>query len=358
MCLKMKKRSCVILGCTGTVGQRLVEALYPHPWFDIVDVAASKRSAGQKYKDRLRDDWYLSSEIPDEIAEMVIKPMEPDAVTTADLAFSALPSNIAKEVEPAFAKAGYVLTSNASAFRMAEDVPLMIPEINANHLQLIDVQKKKRDWSGAICTDPNCTTIGLAMVFKPIYDNFGIEYAIMNTWQAISGAGLPGVPALLITDNVIPYIGGEEEKVISEVQKILGKFEGDYIKAADFQMAATCTRVPSIDGHFETAYVKTKERVEIEEVKKVLRNFPGLDSLGLPFAPKDPIIVREEINRPQPRLDRMAGSVPGMAVTVGRVRQGLDNKSINLCLISHNTIRGAAGAVILNAELMCSKNIV
>ncbi|HUX98720.1 MAG TPA: aspartate-semialdehyde dehydrogenase [Candidatus Deferrimicrobium sp.] len=354
----MKKKSCIILGCTGTVGQRLIEALYPHPWFDIVDIAASERSSGQKYQDRIRTEWYLGSDIPEEIAEMVIKPMDPKATEQADLAFSALPADIAKEVEPKFAKAGYILTSNASAFRMAEDVPLIIPEINANHLQLIDVQKKKRGWSGAICTDPNCTTIGLAMVFKPINDRFGIEEAIMNTWQAISGAGLPGVPALLITDNVIPYIGGEEEKVISEVQKILGTFEEDHIKKAGFKMAATCTRVPTIDGHFETAYIKTKERVNIDEVKKVLREFPGLDSLKLPYAPKDPIIVREEINRPQPRLDRMAGSVPGMAVTVGRIRPGLDNKTINLCLISHNTIRGAAGAVILNAELMCAKNYV
>ena len=196
------------------------------------------------------------------------------------------------------------------------------------------------------------------MVFKPIHDHFGIEVAIMNTWQAISGAGLPGVAALLITDNVIPYIGGEEEKVVSEVHKILGKFEEDHIKKADFKMSATCTRVPIIDGHFETAYIRTKENPDIEEVKKVLREFPGLDSLGLPYAPKNPIIVREEINRPQPRLDRMAGSVPGMAVSVGRVRSGCEKNSINLCLISHNTIRGAAGAVILNAELMCAKNFV
>ncbi|MFX1295361.1 MAG: aspartate-semialdehyde dehydrogenase [Promethearchaeota archaeon] len=354
----MKKKSCVILGCSGTVGQRLIEALYPHPWFDIVDIAASKRSAGQKYKDRMRDSWYLSSNIPDEIAEMIIKPMEPKAVEKAELAFSALPSEIAKEVEPEFAKAGYIITSNASAFRMKADVPLIIPEINADHLQLIDIQKEKRSWSGAICTDPNCTTIGLAMVFKPIHDHFGIKEAIMNTWQAISGAGLPGVPGLLITDNVIPYINDEEEKVISEVHKILGKFEDDHITKANFKMAATCTRVPTIDGHFETAYIRTEKPIDIEEVKKVIREFPGLDSLGLPYAPKDPLIVREENNRPQPRLDRMAGSVPGMGVSVGRIRPGLDEKSLNLCLISHNTIRGAAGAVILNAELICVKNYV
>ncbi|MHA1263818.1 MAG: aspartate-semialdehyde dehydrogenase [Candidatus Helarchaeota archaeon] len=354
----MKKKTCVILGCTGTVGQRLIEALYPHPWFDIVDIAASERSANQKYKDRMRDSWYLSSEIPEEIAEMVIKPMNPEVVEQADLAFSALPSGVAKEVEPKFAKAGYLITSNASAFRMVDDVPLMIPEINADHLQLLEVQKDRRGWSGGICTDPNCTTIGLAMVFKPIHDHFIIEEAIMNTWQAISGAGLPGVPGLLITDNVIPYIAGEEEKVVSEVHKILGTFEKDHIKKADFKMAATCTRVPTIDGHFETAYIRTKESVDIEEVKRVIREFPGLDSLNLPYAPKNPLIVREEINRPQPRLDRMAGTVPGMAVTVGRIRQGCDDHSINLCLISHNTIRGAAGAVILNAELICVKNYV
>ncbi|NHI93193.1 MAG: aspartate-semialdehyde dehydrogenase [Candidatus Lokiarchaeota archaeon] len=357
----MKKRSCVILACTGTVGQRLVDMLANHPYFDIIDIAASKRSAGLLYRERLKDQWYLPSEIPEEIGEMRIKLTNPKEVEKADIAFSALPSDEAKTLEIEFAKAGFFIESKASANRMRENVPLLIPELNANHL---DILKEQTEWSGSIVTDPNCTTVGFAMVVKPILEAYGIKSVIANTWQAISGSGIPGVPGLLINENVIPYIGGEEEKVESEVLKIAGKIENGKIIKEKFPIAATCTRVPVTDGHFETAYINTVKKVEdIEDIVNLLRNFKGIKEFTeikskLTYAPNDPIIVRNEINRPQPRLDRDAGTVPGMAVTVGRIRRGIDDYSINLCVLSHNTIRGAAGSSVLGAEVAIAKNLV
>lgn len=359
----MKKRSCVILACTGTVGQKLISILSHHPWFDIVDLTASEKSAGLKYKDRVRDQWHLDVDIPEEIAEMKIKSTEIKEVEKADIAFSALPSEEAKQIEPIFANEGYYIQSKASAHRMDPNVPLIIPELNANHLELVKLQRDE-NWPGAIVTDPNCTTIGLAMVLKPIYDVFGIKNVIANTWQAISGSGIPGVPGLLINDNVIPFIAGEEEKVESEVLKILGYLEENKINKANFPIASTCTRVPVTDGHFETLYINTVEKIEgIDEVKKVLNDFKGIPEFleckeQLYYAPKDPIIVREEINRPQPRLDKLAGTISGMSVSVGRIRRGVDEYSINLCLISHNTIRGAAGASILGAEVAIMKGYI
>ena len=358
----MKKRSCVILACTGTVGQRLIDMLSKHPFFDIVDIAASKRSAGMKYSERMHEQWYLPTEIPDEISEMKIKLTDPKEVEKADIAFSALPSKEAKNLEIDFAKAGYFVESKASAHRMRENVPLLIPELNVDHLNIINEQKN--EWEGAIVTDPNCTTVGFAMVVKPILDAFGIKSIIANTWQAISGSGIPGVPGLLINENVIPYIGGEEEKVESEVLKISGRIENNRIVKQDFKIAATCTRVPVTDGHFETAYINTEKKIDdIRDVIDTLKNFKGIKEFleiksKLTYAPKDPIIYRTEINRPQPRLDRNAGSVPGMAVTVGRVRRGVDDHSINLCVLSHNTIRGAAGSSVLGAEVAIAKNFI
>lgn len=351
----MKKIDVSILGCTGTVGQRLIEMLYNHPWFNIVSIAASERSAGKTYKDAAVN-WYLPMDIPEDLRDTTVVDTDPSEAE-APLAFSALPSEIAKEVEGKFAEAGCAVTSNASSYRMEKDVPLIIPEVNPDHLQLIDVQKENREWRGYIVTDPNCTAIGLAMVLKPIHDHFKLDTVYVNTMQAISGAGLPGVPGLLITDNVIPYIKGEEPKVMNETLKILGKMEDKQIKFADFKIAASCNRVPVIDGHTESVFIRTKEPADIEEVKKVLREFKGEpQELNLPSAPKQPIIVREEEDRPQPRLDRMAGTVPGMSTTVGRIRPGFDENTLLLTLISHNTIRGAAGAVVLNAELLYAKN--
>ena len=351
----MKKIDVSILGCTGTVGQRLIEMLYDHPWFNIVSIAASERSAGKAYKDAAIN-WYLSMDIPEDLRDVTVVNTDPSEAE-APLVFSALPSDIAKNVENKFAEVGCAVTSNASAYRMERDVPLIIPEVNADHLQLIDFQRENREWKGYIVTDPNCTAIGLAMVLKPIHDHFKIDKVYVSTMQAISGAGLPGVPGLMIEDNVIPYIKNEEEKVISETLKILGKVEGKQVSFADFKMAASCNRVPVVDGHTESVFVKTKEPVDVEEVKKVLGDFEGEpQKLNLPSAPKKPIIVRDEADRPQPRLDRMAGTVPGMSVTVGRIRLGFDENTLLLTLISHNTIRGAGGAVVLNAELLYAKN--
>ncbi|MHA1143956.1 MAG: aspartate-semialdehyde dehydrogenase [Candidatus Helarchaeota archaeon] len=360
----MKKKSCVILAATGTVGQRLVDMLSKHPSFDIVDISASKRSAGLKYRDRLKDEWHLPSEIPEEIGEMTIKLTDPKEVEPADIAFGALPSSEAKVIEPKFAAAGYYVQSKASAMRMEADVPLLIPELNVDHLELIDIQRKNRDWSGAITTDPNCTTVGFAFALKPIYEEFGIKSVVANTWQAISGSGIPGVPGLLINENIIPFIKGEEEKVESEVLKILGKKEPSGVRNAEFRIASTCTRVPITDGHFETAYINTERKIEnIEDVISCLKKFKGTPEFlkikqKLSYAPDDPIVYRSEINRPQPRLDRMAGTVPGMATTIGRVRRGIDDYSVNLCLLSHNTIRGAAGSSVLGAEVAIALDLV
>ncbi len=336
------------------VGQRFIQMLNGHKWFDIEALMASERSAGQIYKERVN--WLLATPIPDEIAEMKILSTNPNSVDV-DLVFSALPSDIARQVEPEFAKQGIPVVSNVSSHRMDPDVPLIISEVNSDHLDLIPIQKEKRDWSGFIVTDPNCTTIGLAMVLKPIYDAFGISSVFVVTMQAISGAGFPGVPSMSIFDNIIPYIKGEEEKVCKETLKILGKFDGRHIENAGFKISASCNRVPVLEGHFESVLINTKENFEIDEVKKALSRFSGIpQELELPSAPKFPIIVREEIDRPQTRLDRMAGE--GMSVTVGRIRRGFDEKTLLLNLISHNTIRGAAGAALLIGETLVAQNCI
>ncbi|MEM2468496.1 MAG: aspartate-semialdehyde dehydrogenase, partial [Candidatus Jordarchaeales archaeon] len=238
----LKKVDVAILGCTGTVGQRLVSMLYNHPWFDIAVLAASERSAGKKYGEVAGEKWHLPTEIPEEVASMeVVDVTVRDAEAT--LVFSALPADVARKVEPEFAEAGCVVSSNASAFRMEEDVPLIIPEVNPDHLKLVDVQRERRGWQGCIVTDPNCTTIGLVIALKPIYDHYGLERVYVATMQAVSGAGLPGVPSLMIIDNIIPYISGEEEKVIRESRKILGKLDGGRVVPADFKVEASCNRV-------------------------------------------------------------------------------------------------------------------
>ena len=267
--------------------------------------------------------------------------------------FSALPSEVAADVDAKFAEAGFTVVSEASAHRMDADVPLMIPEINPGHLKLLESQKKKRGWKGAIATTPNCTATGLSMVLKPLIDDFGARKAIVTTMQALSGAGFPGVPSLSIQENVIPYIKNEEEKVAAEAKKILGTFANGAIKPSPLTMGISCNRVAVIDGHMETLYAEFAGEIDPKDAERSLGRFNGVPQrLKLPTAPEHPIIVRSENDRPQPRLDRMAGSVPGMSVVVGRVRNGIDGKSLQLTLLSHNTIRGAAGTAILTAELM------
>ncbi len=348
----MDKLKVGILGATGMVGQKFIELLQEHPWFEVAELAASERSEGKKYSEA--STWLSGKVLPERIGNMIVKPLDPEKIDST-LVFSALPSDIARAAEENFAKAGKVVVSKASAFRMEEDVPLIIPEINSDHLKLLEIQKKKRGWKGYIVTDPNCTTMGLAIVLKPIFDNFGIEEIIATTLQALSGAGFPGVPSLQISGNVIPFIRNEEDKVENESLKILGTFNGEKIEKRNFKILATCTRVPVLDGHTISLHVKTKKEVSLEEVKKVLSEFKGMtQKLKLPSAPENPIIVMDGEDRPQPRLDKFAGK--GMSVSVGRIR--VEGRAISLVLLSHNTIRGAAGAGILDAELMLKKGLL
>jgi aspartate-semialdehyde dehydrogenase len=344
-----------ILGATGAVGQRFIELLEEHPWFDVAVLAASERSAGKKFSEACK--WRLESEMPPEIGEMPVVNTILKEVKEAgdvDFVFSALPGNIAGPIESEFA-AEFPVVSKASAHRMEADVPLMIPEVNPGHLGLIPIQKKNRGWNGFISTDPNCSTIQLAMTLKAL-TGFGVKRLIVSTMQALSGAGYPGVASLDIVDNVVPFISGEEEKMESETRKILGTFDGKQVHPANMTISASCNRVDVKDGHLESVYVELEQKPSIEEVKKAFRTFAGEpQKLKLPSAPERPIIVREEVDRPQPRLDRDAGK--GMSIVIGRVRSDPIMTLKYLCL-GHNTIRGAAGAGILSAELMVAKKIL
>jgi len=349
------KREVAILGATGTVGQRFIELLQGHPWFEISVLAASERSAGKKYKEACK--WRMETPMPEAVEDMTVVNTNLKEVKQAgnvDFVFSALPGSVAGPIEEEFA-IEYPVVSKASAHRMKSDVPLIIPEVNPDHLQLISVQKKKRGWNGFISTDPNCSTIQLAITLKALM-KFGVENVIVSTMQALSGAGYPGVPSLDIIDNVVPYISGEEEKMENETRKILGTFYGEEIQPANITISASCHRVNVKDGHLEAVYVGLEQKPTIEEVKEAFRNFVGEPQrLKLPTAPERPIIVKEEIDRPQPRFDRDAGK--GMSVVVGRVREDPIMTVKYLCL-GHNTIRGAAGAGILSAELMVKKGLL
>lgn len=349
------KRKVAILGATGAVGQRLIQLLLRHPWFEIEVLAASERSAGKKYKDACN--WLMDSNLPREIAEMPVVNCNVESVSEAgkvDLVFSSLPGDLAGPVEEEFA-AVYPVFSKASAHRMDKDVPLLIPEVNPEHVALIPLQKKARGWKGFLTTDPNCSTIQLAITLKPLM-RFGLKQVVVSTMQALSGAGYPGVASLDIIDNVIPYIPKEEEKLEEENQKILGTFDGKQVQNADLAFSASCNRVNVKDGHLESVFVKLDSSPEVTEVKEAFRNFKGdPQRLKLPSAPENPIIVKEEPNRPQPRYDREAGK--GMSVVVGRIRKDPIMTVKYLCL-GHNTIRGAAGAGILSAELFAAKGLV
>ncbi len=346
----MKAISAGLLGATGAVGQRYINMLGHHPFIRL-EVLMGGESAGKKYSEAVH--WLFSDPIPDQFGRMTVQPANPTAARGCDLVFSALPSEIAKEIEPKFAAAGYAVVSEASAHRMDADVPLMIPEINPDHLDLLNSQRKRRGWKRGITTTPNCTVTGLALVMKPLLDAFPAEKAIVTTMQALSGAGFPGVASLSIIENVIPYIKNEEEKVAREAKKILGTLRDGGVQSNEIPMGVSCNRVPVIDGHMETLYCEFSKKVGVEEAIRAMETFRGMpQKLKLPTAPEQPIIVRREEDRPQPRLDRLSGSVPGMSAVVGRVRRGIDEKSLQLTLLSHNTVRGAAGTAILTAELM------
>ena len=347
------KRRVGILGATGTVGQRLIHMLRNHPYFEVTALAASDRSEGKRFVDVCN--WKLPFEMPEAVKDIKVYACKPPL--DCDLVIASLPSDTALEAEAAFAVAGYPVISNSSAYRMHEDVPLVVPEINPDHLDIITVQKKNRGYDrGFIVTNPNCTAIGLVLALAPLQQRFGLEAVMMTSMQAISGAGYPGVASMDMIDNVLPFIGGEEEKMEVEPQKILGKLAGAKIEAAPFKVSAQCNRVPVQDGHLESVRVKLSRQATAEEVAQTFAAFKGLpQELKLPTAPARPVIVRAEKDRPQPRLDRDAEN--GMATVVGRISKDtiFDFK---FTLISHNTIRGAAGAAILNAELLVAKGML
>ncbi len=339
-----------VLGATGMVGQRFIELLGDHPDFEITALTASKRSAGKRYEDAVT--WYLDSPIPEVARDIKVVDTDPAEVKDVEIVFSALPANIALNVEPKFAEAGMTVASNAAAMRMEPDVPLVIPEVNPEHLELLEIQQKNRGWEGSIVTNPNCSTIALTMTLKPLYDKFDIERIYVSTMQAVSGAGYDGVPSMAIVDNLVPFIGGEEEKMETETLELLGDLEDGVLTPATFGVSTSCHRVAVLDGHTEAVFIEFADDFEVDDVKKSLREFQGLpQKLDLFSAPQPPIIIREENNRPQPRMDRNAEK--GMAVTVGRIRKDEAFKnSLKYVLVGHNTIRGAAGASILNAELI------
>ena len=338
-----------ILGATGTVGQRFAQLLEGHPQFEITALAASDRSAGKPYSEACA--WKLPGSIPASVRDIVVQPIEPPL--DCDIVFSSLPSNVARETELAFARAGYPIISNSSSYRMDEDVPLLIAEINHEHLGLIATQRENRGFTkGFIVTNPNCAVVSFAPPLAALHRRFGIENVIVTTMQAVSGAGYPGVASLDITDNVFPYIAGEEPKVEIEAQKILGEFKDGAIKKADFIVSAQCFRVNVIDGHTASVRVNLKQTATLEDVVDAMRTFPSLD---LHSSPKHFIEVTDEPSRPQPRLDRDNGN--GMTITVGRVFP--DNIfDYRFVALSHNTVRGAAGSAVLNAELLISKGLI
>ncbi len=335
-----------ILGATGVVGQRFIQLLENHPWFEVAWLAASDRSAGQMYGDAAR--WRLKTPIPDKIRQMLVSPAEPNGAPR--VIFAALDAGIAREMEPKFAEAGCAVVSNSSAFRMQQDVPLVIPEVNPDHLALIEQQCWRKKSGGYIVTNPNCSAIGLVVALAPLHQKFGVESLFVTTMQAVSGAGYPGVASLDILGNVIPYIAKEEEKMEEETRKLLGRLNSNHVQDAGFSMTAHCNRVAVEDGHTESVSVKLKQKADIEAVLAAIRDFKSKPhELGCPLAPVRPLVYDAAPDRPQPRFDLDRGS--GMTVSVGRLRPCgvLDYK---FTVLSHNTIRGAAGAALLNAELL------
>jgi aspartate-semialdehyde dehydrogenase len=330
-----------VLGATGAVGQRFVQLLADHPWFDLTTLTASERSAGKLYRNVVN--WRLDVPFPESIGDIRVSPTNVESIKGLDLVFSALPADIARDIEDKISRAGVAVCSNAASHRMDPDVPLVIPEVNPDHLGLIDVQQDSgRD--GFIVTNPNCSTIVLALALAPLRSRNFSDVRVA-TMQAISGAGFQGIAAMEIYDNVVPYIGSEEEKMETETLKIMGLFNGAEIEPATFSLSASCHRVPVIDGHTMAVWLDLDD--PIEEIKRTFQSFTPPFS-GLPLQPEKSIELLEDDNRPQPRLDRNRGK--GMTVSVGRIREGL-----RFIVLGHNTVRGAAGASVLNAELITSK---
>ena len=358
----MDRTRVVVCGATGMVGQIYVAMLADHPWFELVGVAASERSAGKTYAEAAR--WYIAGEIPSTVASMTVLPCTVDAIraTGATLVFSALPSDVARPVERALADAGMTVVADTASHRMDADVPIIVPEVNPSHLDALAVQRHggKR---GVIVTGPNCSAAGLVLSLKPLQDAFGVRRVSVVTMQALSGAGYAGVPSMAIIDNIIPFIGNEEEKIERETRKMLGTWRSDAFVPADIALSASCNRVAVLDGHSESVLVELDCPVTPRSVAKAMSTFAGEPQrLHLPTAPVHPIIVRSEPDRPQPRLDRLAGEperARGMSAVVGRIRSDTAfTNAIRYTVLSHNTIRGAAGNAILTAELMAARNLL
>ena len=342
-----KKIPVGVIGATGAVGQRFIALLAHHPWFEITDLLASERSAGQRYGDVVN--WILGDPLPPRIADLTVRQAD-EGRADARVLFSALPASQARTLEPLFASRGHFIFSNASAFRMAEDVPLVITEVNPDHLDMIPIQQQRRGWDGFIVCNANCTTTHLVGALHPLHLAFGVKQAFVATLQAASGAGYPGIPSMDLIDNIVPHSYGEEEKVETEPRKIMGNFLDGRFQFAEMTLTAHCHRVPVLDGHTEAVSVALGRDATREAIIDAFRSYRRLpQELGLPSAPDPAVVLVEGMHRPQPRLDRMAGR--GMATVVGRIRP-CNLLDWRFSLLGHNTIRGAAGGSILNAELM------
>jgi len=356
------KKKVAIIGVTGAVGQEFVLSLKDHPWFEVTQIAASERSAGKNYVDAIRDPdsgiikWEVGGEIPEYIKGMTVKKIDEINAAELDLVFSAVESNAARDIETKFAKDVPVI-STSSAYRYEDDVPILIPGINDEQSELLEVQKKNRGWKGWVAPLPNCTTTGLAITMKPLYEKYGAKKVMMTSMQAISGGGRsPGVSAMDVTDNIIPYIPKEENKVRIETKKILGKLKDGKIEPADIRVSCTCTRVPVIDGHTESVFVETEKEVDPKNAKETYEQYnKEISVVGLPSAPKDYYVVHEDPTRPQPRIERQVGG--GMTTTIGRLeKEELFDHGLKYMLFSHNKKMGSAKGAVLLAEMLYKKD--
>ena len=356
------KKKVAIIGVTGAVGQEFVLSLKDHPWFEVTQIAASERSAGKNYVDAIRDPdsgiikWEVGGEIPEYIKGMTVKKIDEINAAELDLVFSAVESNAARDIETKFAKDIPVI-STSSAYRYEDDVPILIPGINDEQSELLEIQKKNRGWKGWVAPLPNCTTTGLVITMKPLYEKYGAKKVMMTSMQAISGAGRsPGVSAMDVIDNIIPYIPKEEDKVRIETRKILGKLKDGKIEPADIRVSCTCTRVPVIDGHTESVFVETEKEVDPKNAKETYEQYnKEISVLDLPSAPKDYYVVHEDPTRPQPRIERHVGD--GMTTTIGRLeKEELFDHGLKYMLFSHNKKMGSAKGAVLLAEMLYKKD--
>lgn len=355
----MEKKRVAIIGVTGSVGQEFVQSLHNHPWFEVTQIAASERSAGKKYLDAIRDaggiiTWDVGGEIPEYIKEMQVRTIDELDVSQLDLVFSAVESAAARDIETRMA-ADVPVISTSSAYRYEEDVPILIPGINDEQAELLEVQKKNRSWKGWVAPLPNCTTTGLVITLKPLLEKYGAKKVLMTSLQAISGGGKSGVTAMGITDNILPYIPKEEGKVKKETRKILGKLNGEKIVDADIRVSCTCTRVPVIDGHTESVFVETEKEIDPESAKETYNRYnDDVSVLGLPSAPEKYYAFHDDPTRPQPRMEREVGG--GMTTTIGRVeKEELFEKGLKYMLFSHNKKMGSAKGAVLLGEMLYKK---